>query len=66
MVYLQELNPILQPICWYKEGCHGFHACDHENQVHGKNYQLNLLNQNMNDAEKSDGSKKNSGLSQKP
>ena len=36
-------------------GCHGFHACDHENQVHQKNYQLNVLNQNMNDAEKSDG-----------
>ena len=39
-----------------KPGCHGFHAYDHENQVHEKNNQLNLLNQNMNDAEKSDGS----------
>jgi len=24
-------------------GCHGFHASDHENQVHQKNYQLNVL-----------------------
>jgi len=39
-----------------QRGCHGFHACDHENQVHQKNDQLNVLNQNMNDAEKSDGS----------
>jgi len=39
-----------------QRGCHGFHACDHENQVHEKNYQVNLLNQNMNDAEKSNGS----------
>ena len=39
-----------------QRGCHRFHACDHKNQVHQKNYQLNVLNQNMNDAEKSDGS----------
>jgi len=36
-----------------KPACHGFHAYDHENQVHEKNYQLNLLIQNKNYAEKS-------------
>jgi len=56
MVIPSGVEPDITTNLPLQRGCHGFHAYDHKNQIHQKNYQLNVLNQNMNDAEKSDGS----------
>ena len=56
MVYLQELNPILQPICRYKEVVMDSMHMTTKIKFIRKIINWTLPNQNMNDAEKSDGS----------